>query len=110
MSGPKRKAEGDLLVQLNDRERQRYAEPRGNPPRTGARVHLWRLPGEWAVWSDGPAAGTWWLQPQDAAAHDVAVDLEARPDRGFPVVVKVWKGCVAVKSKDIIPGAAGSGR
>lgn len=70
-------------------------------PRAGTTVHLWRLPGTWHIWSEGPAVGTWWLRAADDQATRTLVPLTAAPVRGAPVVRAVWKDCIAVASRDI---------
>lgn len=100
-------ADGDLLIELTGPDRSRYLAPRGDKPREGTQVTLWRLPGQWAVWSPGPQAGTWWVRAQDATAREIVEQITARPDRGYPVAQGWWKDCLAVKSRDIHPGRAG---
>lgn len=103
-------AGGDLLRTLSIDERATYDQPRGTQPKAGTNVTLWRLPGSWHVSSEGPETGTWWLRPLDTAAADVGAQLVAKPDRGLPVVVRVWRGWIAVRSKDIRPAALGGAR
>ena len=93
---------GDLVIeltpaQINDTIRH------GVKPRTGTVINLWQLPGRWAVWSEGPKAGTWWLTPRDDEARRVGAAIAAKPARGNPVVVDVWKDCIAVRSAAIKP-------
>lgn len=104
-----RQAGGDLLLPLSDDDRARYTGPRGSQPRAGTIVRLWRLPGTWSVWSAGPAVGTWWVQPHDEQARDVAVLLADKPSRGAPTVTAVWAGkggliSLSIRSKDIRSG------
>lgn len=95
--------DGDLLTPLDSTQRSAYLAPRGAPPRAGSIVHLWRLPGIWAVWSTGPTSGTWWVKAEDDVASQLVVQLEAKPSRGEPVVQQVWRQCIAVRSRDIRP-------
>lgn len=94
-------AEGDLVRPLTPAESNDYRAPRGTPPRVGTSVTLWRLDGQWSVWSEGPEVGTWWLRPLDASATALGAALEVKPSRGFPVVTRTWKGAVVVRSRDI---------
>lgn len=66
-------------------------------------MHLWRLPGTWSVWSEGPESGTWWLQPVDDVATATGLLLEDASSRGAPVVLRTWHGSIAVRSRDIRP-------
>lgn len=77
--------------------------------RSGARVRIWGLDGLWAVWSEGPEKGTWWLQPRDGGAVDVYRFLAEKPTRGGEITRAVMQGCVAVGTADLHL-AAGSGR
>jgi hypothetical protein len=95
--------DGDLVAPMTTELRNALRAPRGSTPRTGTNVALWRLVGSWHVWSDGPASGTWWLKAVDQEAAELAALLERKPSRGAPVVVKVWKDCIAVASKEIRP-------
>lgn len=110
MSRSTRQADGDLLNMLSPDERALYDAPRGAQPAPGTTVTLWRLPGSWHVSSEGPEAGTWWLRPMDGDAAQVGAALIAKPDRGLPAVVRVHKGWIAVRSKDIRPAALGGAR
>lgn len=95
--------DGDLVAPLTTELRNALKAPRGSTPRAGTNVALWRLAGSWHVWSDGPMTGTWWLKAVDQEAIDLAAQLEKKPSRGAPVVVRVWKDCIAVESKQIQP-------
>ena len=103
MGRPASKARpGDLVIeltpaQINDTKRH------GVLPRTGPVINLWQLPGRWAVWSEGPKVGTWWLTPHDDEARRTGAAITAKPARGVPVVVEVWKDCIAVRSAAIKP-------
>jgi len=105
-----RQADGDLLRHLTADERAVRDQPRGAQPAPGSTVTLWQLPGTWHVSSEGPEVGTWWLRPLDAVAAEFGALLTDKPDRGLPVVVRAWKGWVAVRSKDIRPAALGGAR
>lgn len=97
----KSKADGDLLIQLDGKDANDYKAPRGNPPRAGINVTLWRLPGTWHIWSAGPQEGTWWLRAVDRDAEETAEALAFKPSRGAPVVKATWKDCIAVSSREI---------
>lgn len=110
MARTTRQADGDLVRTLDERDRNLFDRPRGSKPRAGTTVTLWRLDGEWAVWSPGPEPGTWWLRAANPDARDLMGALTAKPDRGAPVARRVWRDCIAVLSKEIRPAALGGGR
>lgn len=104
VTAARRAAAGDLVRVLDGAERSAYLGPRGAQPKEGGTVELWHLPGVWHVWSRGPETGTWWLRALDEDAATLAAQLEARPARGLPVVTKVWRDCIAVRSREIRRG------
>ncbi|QIK83007.1 hypothetical protein [Sanguibacter sp. HDW7] len=104
MSTTRTRAEGALVRDLPPSDRSAMLAPRGSTPVLGTTVSLWRVEGRWSVWSAGPEAGTWWLRALDAAAQDVAREAAARPDSGYPAIVRSQSGCIAVKSKEIRSG------
>lgn len=106
MSRTPRQADGDLLTVLTATDSTRYKAPRGGTPVAGVTVHLWRLPGTWSVWSAGPEPGTWWINALDQVALDLVEVLTVNPSRGHPVVRRVWKNAIAVRSRDILPWGA----
>lgn len=91
----------NLLARLTSEEENRRKAPRGATPREGTVVTVWRLPGTWAVWSQGPTAGTWWLQAQDDEAARIADLVAENPSRAESVVTATWKRCIAVRARDI---------
>lgn len=99
--------EGDLLRTLTLAELSHAKAPRGGDPAVGSTVQLWRLAGDWKVWSHGPFAGTWWLNAEDETAHQLVEQIAAV--RGAPVVLGVWKSSIAAKTKDIRPAAVTRG-
>lgn len=95
---------GELVHTLSQADQQRFRQPRGGTPKAGTTA-LWRLDGLWYVWSEGPEVGTWWLQAQDDEAFEIVDSLASKLSLGEPVVRRLWKNCIAVKSNEIKPGS-----
>lgn len=92
-----------IVRKLTDREAasRRASTLTARDVRSGARVRIWGLDGLWAVWSEGPDKGTWWLQPRDGGAVDVYRLLAEKPSRGGEITRAVMQGCIAVGTADL---------
>jgi hypothetical protein len=105
---PVKQAAGTALRVLDPSQKAIMDGPRGGTPKVGAAVTLWRLPGAWSVWSEGPTTGTWWLVPRDDAAWQVVDRLRGRVSDARPDVTQLYdtpRTCaIAVTSKAIRAG------